>query len=77
MKIVCYETQEWEAAYLKQKLSGFELDFHPGTKVEPDPGAEIVCNFVGSPLDAETKHFGAPMRGRRACWCMIWLPTGV
>jgi D-lactate dehydrogenase len=53
MKIVCYETADWEAAYLKQKLAGFDMEFIGGSKIQPNPDAEIVCNFVGSPLTAE------------------------
>jgi len=54
MKIVFYETQDWEAEYLKQKLAGFEMVFNGGDKIQADAGAEIICNFVGSPLDRET-----------------------
>lgn len=54
MKIACYETQEWEAEYLRQKLTGFELVFNKDGKIQPDSSAEIICNFVGSPLAGET-----------------------
>jgi D-lactate dehydrogenase len=53
MKIAFYETQDWEAEYLKQKLAGFEMVFNSGDKIQADAGAEIICNFVGSPLDRE------------------------
>jgi D-lactate dehydrogenase len=53
MKIVFYETEEWESAYLKQKLSGYDLVFKSGCKIEPDDSAEVICNFVGSPLTKE------------------------
>ena len=53
MKIACYETQEWEEEYLRQKLTGFELTFNKDSKIQPDPSVEIICNFVGSPLAGE------------------------
>jgi D-lactate dehydrogenase len=53
MKIVLYETQKWEEEYLKAKLQGFDLVFNIDSKILPDVGAEIVCNFVGSPLTGE------------------------
>jgi D-lactate dehydrogenase len=53
MKIICYEAEKWEAEYLKQKLAGFDLVFAEGCDIQGDPEAEVICNFVGSPLTRE------------------------
>lgn len=53
MKISFYETQKWEEGYLRAKLPGFELAFCEGDKIQADESAEIISNFVGSPLPRE------------------------
>lgn len=52
-KIVFFETQAWEADYLKNRLSGFDLVFYDNQATAADDQAEILCNFIGFKIDAE------------------------
>ena len=53
MNIAFFETEDWEEEYFKQKLSGHSLTFHPGEGPAQAKEAEIVCNFIGFPLNQE------------------------
>ncbi len=54
MKIAFYETEEWEEAYLRERLKGFETEFFATGLSEmdlpPQSGAEILSIFVGSQI---------------------------
>ncbi len=54
MNIVFCETEDWQQEYLKQKLTEHKLIFEKSTKISPNPEAEIISNFVASPVTAET-----------------------
>ena len=53
MRIVFYETKKWEEEYLKEKLPAFDLVFNEGFEISPDDKAEVLCNFVDSPVAQE------------------------
>jgi D-lactate dehydrogenase len=51
MKIAFYEIADWEAEYIKQKLTGHQLSFYPGKFTDtdlPKDNADILSMFVGS-----------------------------
>lgn len=54
MKIVFFETENWEADYLKNKLGGFDASFVPEKlteeNIETAKNAEIVSTFIDSQL---------------------------
>ena len=51
MKIAFFETQPWEAEYLKARLPGFDLAFYDNANGASDAEAEILCNFIGFRVD--------------------------
>jgi D-lactate dehydrogenase len=53
MRIVFYETKKWEEEYLKEKLPAFDLVFNEGFEISSDDKAEVLCNFVDSPVTQE------------------------
>lgn len=58
MKIVVFETEEWELEPLRSLAEGHEVEFVPG-RIKPENAAdyadaEIVSPFVYSSLDAQT-----------------------
>ncbi|MCL5774704.1 MAG: hydroxyacid dehydrogenase, partial [Patescibacteria group bacterium] len=53
IKIAFFETQAWEAEYLKNRLSAFDLAFYDNQATAADDQAEILCNFIGFKIDAE------------------------
>ncbi len=54
MKIAFFETENWEADYFKSKLSGQELSFHKLSEKAEDSEAEVLCNFIGLPVNGQT-----------------------
>ncbi len=53
MKIAFYEIVDWEAEYLKQRLSGHELEFFAAPFSEtslPISDAEVLSTFIASPV---------------------------
>lgn len=54
MKIVFFETENWEANYLKNKLGGFDASFIPGKlteeNVETAKDAGVISTFIDSQL---------------------------
>jgi D-lactate dehydrogenase len=52
MKIAFYEIADWEGEYIKSKLPGHELVFHPEkfSDQELPEDTEILSMFVGSPV---------------------------
>ncbi len=52
MKIVFFETKDWEQVYLKQGLANFELEFFDKSHIQSSD-AEILSNFVALPIGEE------------------------
>lgn len=53
MKIGFLDTQEWEQKYLKEKLTGHELEFFDSPNTEAMASQEALSNFITTPITAE------------------------
>lgn len=64
MKIHYFSGEEWEEAFVREKLAGEDIVFHQGSlSTNPeltDPEAEVLCTFIESPIgEAEMNRFPA------------------
>ncbi len=64
MKIHYFAGEEWEEAFVKEKLPGTDIAFHPGAfSAYPDltdPEADVLCTFIESPIvEADMARFPA------------------
>lgn len=64
MKIHYFSGEEWEEAYVREKLAGEDIVFHKGTLADTpeltDPDATVLCAFIECPIgEAEMNRFPA------------------
>lgn len=64
MKIHYFSNEDWEEAYVRERLPGDDIVFHTGTLASAsdvsDPDAEALCVFIDSKIgDAEMSRFPA------------------